>query len=404
MSRAIVKHSYLKAGLRAANRARAHVRYIQFRPGPEQKKSSRLFFNDREIGLSNKHVQESLSRQKKHGVLMHKLILSPGSNRVDMEAYTREIMASLSSKKGLDLEWYAVTHDNTAHTHCHIVIMGTDRNGRRVRLDTKDYALIKEVGDKHLEKEKVIELEKELDKRSLRHWYSSFLHRLRDTVFKFKAKKHSEYVDVRRQRQLEREQQRRAEVEALGDHSLPPRIQEKRANFENRRRDILNKERKWKAYCKPILVSYSDELAPVEFTWRSSIKLLREVEADYLAGDARLKEQLNQADFERLQQWIKDQWKEKKKLEREAEKVTAIELNLDEHSNALLHKDCELEYLQKYQDWDNKGKIFLCEPERHALNTWIQQKKRQRQNAKRHMRQKQKHSLEGANKIHEEQQ
>jgi hypothetical protein len=55
---------------------------------------------------------------------MHKLILSPGDNEVDIREYTRDSLEALEGRLGHKLDWYAVIHENTDHHHAHVVIAG----------------------------------------------------------------------------------------------------------------------------------------------------------------------------------------------------------------------------------------------------------------------------------------
>lgn len=48
---------------------------------------------------------------------MHKLILSPGDNSIDLKDYTRDCMDQLEKRLGHKLDWYGVTHENTDHNH-----------------------------------------------------------------------------------------------------------------------------------------------------------------------------------------------------------------------------------------------------------------------------------------------
>jgi type IV secretory pathway VirD2 relaxase len=165
--RSVVKHSYLTGKDKGVARAQAHVRYIQFRGGKDKEEGTRSFFNDVRDEIYSGEVREAVSDQNPRGTVMHKLILSPGVQGADVKEYCREVMADLSSRKGLDLEWYGVQHENTDNPHVHIVVMGTDQNGHKVRLNKEDYTKIKEAGDRYLERNRLLDREekdKEKDK------------------------------------------------------------------------------------------------------------------------------------------------------------------------------------------------------------------------------------------------
>jgi hypothetical protein len=61
-----------------------------------------------------------------------RIFLSPGSNNVPLEALTKTFMKKLELQTGYQLYWVAADHHNTAHNHTHILINGTDKNGRDV--------------------------------------------------------------------------------------------------------------------------------------------------------------------------------------------------------------------------------------------------------------------------------
>jgi hypothetical protein len=62
-------------------------------------------------------------------------------------------MDELSRKKGQELDWKAVVHENTDHHHIHICLMGRDKDGGMVRLNRSDYKEIIRAGDRQLERE-----------------------------------------------------------------------------------------------------------------------------------------------------------------------------------------------------------------------------------------------------------
>lgn len=366
--RSVVKHSYVN-GARAMERARAHLRYVQFRPGKDRDERARKFFDGKDNKIGSDAVHASVCSFKKQGFLMHKLIISPGAEKTDIQEYVREIMHELGRRKGQELEWYGVRHDNTENAHCHVVVMGVDKSGRRVRFDRKDYEIIKSVGDEYLERNRL--LTKEPQKTSDKPRFSPFLERLKAVLGK--EKQGSDHLLSPAQKRLkEQEQKRRTEVVSLG---APPdyKTQEARTQTENARREKLRQERQWREYSKPITVTYSNDLVdiPVQYNWNTSLELLRELESDYKAGHGQVRAAVTAYDAARLEQWIKDQWRDQKALEREAAKVEHIRLNMSESRTVLLSRDLELDYLKKYQKLDRRGDIYLLEPERKALSDWI---------------------------------
>lgn len=167
--RSVAKHSYIK-GARGKAKAKAHVNYIQYRRGEDRENGQpRPFFSDSRDSIQGLEVKKDIDEQERSKVVVHKLILSPGLQGVNVQAYTREIMQEVGRAKGLDLNWRAVVHENTDHDHAHVVIFGKDKNGREVLFRKDDYAKMREVGDRYLERN---------------HFYERFLERDIDPVLK----------------------------------------------------------------------------------------------------------------------------------------------------------------------------------------------------------------------------
>lgn len=161
----IVRHSYISVkakqrggvSLKAARglaigTALGHVKYIQHRPGKDLEKGGRDVFTDAEDSVDAKELRDIIREYEGRGVVVHKLTLSPEVSPNDPREFTREVMKELGSEKGLDLQWWAVTHDNTDNRHVHVVVLPKDKEGRLVRFDKNDYNKLKEVGDRYLER------------------------------------------------------------------------------------------------------------------------------------------------------------------------------------------------------------------------------------------------------------
>jgi hypothetical protein len=161
----IVRHSYISVkakqrggvSLKAARglaigTALGHVKYIQHRPGKDLEQGGRDVFTDTEDSVDAKELRDIVREYEGRGVVIHKLTLSPEVSPNDPKEFTREVMHQLGSEKALDLQYWAVTHDNTDHRHVHVVVLSKDKNGRLVKFDKRDYDLIKEFGDRYLER------------------------------------------------------------------------------------------------------------------------------------------------------------------------------------------------------------------------------------------------------------
>jgi len=165
MLKAVVKHSYLKGG-KGVSKARAHINYIQYREGEDRGKGPRQFFNEEKEPILGRDIKEKLLEQERNGVTMHKIILSPGVQSAELKDYTREMMDQLEREKGQKLDWYGIEHRNTDHPHVHVVVMGKDLEGGRVRLDLNDMKELRQWGNRYLEREHQLEryLDREIDR------------------------------------------------------------------------------------------------------------------------------------------------------------------------------------------------------------------------------------------------
>jgi len=119
----VVKASYARAGRGAARHIGAHLRYIEERERGEKEKERDFFDRDRG-GIERKDVERAMLENQGNRAAMHKLILSPGDNSLDLRDFTRESMEALEDRLGHKLDWYAVIHENTEHHHAHVVIAG----------------------------------------------------------------------------------------------------------------------------------------------------------------------------------------------------------------------------------------------------------------------------------------
>jgi hypothetical protein len=64
-----------------------------------------------------------------------KFIISPENQRVDTEALVRTLAKRMEAATGFRFYWTAATHTDTAHKHAHLLINGTDRDGKDVWFD-----------------------------------------------------------------------------------------------------------------------------------------------------------------------------------------------------------------------------------------------------------------------------
>jgi hypothetical protein len=314
---------------------------------------------------------------------MHKLILSPGVQGADVKEYCREVMSDLSSRKGLDLEWYAVRHDNTNNPHVHIVVMGTDENGHKVRLTKEDYTKIKEAGDRYLERNRLLdreEKEKEKDKdidididQDERNPVNRFVDALKVAAREFSRSMERDAGGEKKpetkfeQRRREKDEERQQEIAALGETIDLDEYLAKQAAKEERQQ--AKKEKAWKEYCKPISIDHESE-EPKTYDRSSSFKSLRELEKDYQDRDVQVRSSMTEADHTRLNDWIKEKFRDERRIENKAAKLENIDVELDGEAKGSWSKASSLEDLRKLEALNDRGEIFLDEAEKRALANW----------------------------------
>lgn len=169
----ILRHRYvslrreaMKVGGKAAARQLitgkliAHVNYLRYRPGDDREQGQREFFDDQRSSVEVQDVRKWIKEYCQKGdPVIHYLTLAPDVNPEDHVAFTREVMTELGNELGLELLWRANFHRNTAHHHGNVLLLGRDKNGRQVRLSKEDYARVRDIGDRFLDREHPFERE-----------------------------------------------------------------------------------------------------------------------------------------------------------------------------------------------------------------------------------------------------
>ncbi len=62
-----------------------------------------------------------------------RIILSPESNKVDLNTFTKEFVKRLENLTGFKFTWIAANHYDTDNHHTHLLINGKDKNGKTVK-------------------------------------------------------------------------------------------------------------------------------------------------------------------------------------------------------------------------------------------------------------------------------
>lgn len=286
----VVRHKYIagrgKGGggkVVGIGKALAHVKYIQHRPGPDREQGGREMFNERD-DVDAREMRKAIKELGNSRVVVHKLTLAPEINPEDKKAFTREVMRNLGREKGLDLQWFAVEHNNTDHHHIHVVVLGEDRNGSEVRIDKKDYDKIKEYGDRYLER-----------------WHPRELERSR-----------KEREDREKQRRQERTKEREAareerireglELPWMHKKIVREQLEPYREWKEKQERKPVEKE---KTHDEPERPYHQDtiEAAGKEWSKANNLKELRDLN-EYLWDN--YEERIPKDEYKKLVGWIKD--------------------------------------------------------------------------------------------------
>jgi type IV secretory pathway VirD2 relaxase len=125
VQRAAVRVTYV--GPKTKGLWKAHGTYLQRESATGKEQAG---FNAGSVGVP---VAETLEAwQKADDPRLFKIILSPEFGEgIDMERYTRDVMAKIQKDVNAPLEWVAVSHYNTDHPHVHVAL-------RAVTLDNRD--------------------------------------------------------------------------------------------------------------------------------------------------------------------------------------------------------------------------------------------------------------------------
>lgn len=389
--RSFVKHSYIRASDTAVGRAEAHVNYLAFRPGKDKEGKKREFFSSDRERVDGEEVKEAIEKQPKYGVLAHKFILSPGVEGADVQQYTKAVMHDLSRRKGVELDWYGIVHENTTNPHCHVIVMGKGKEGRTYKIAKTDHRQIREEGDRYLRERGLLKEEK------LRELGDSKLKERTEKVGRFfnalKAgvKEYGRVMEEGRgkdqpgrdpkgkdKKETLREKEKQKEETVFGKAPKYDELLAKNARREKREKAKAEKE--WKAYCRPIEVDYQRGTAlegdRQRFDRASRLEELRELEQEYKAGVPWVREQMTAKDSERLSEWIREKHRDNKKLERESEKVGLIRVDLGSFAREVTSRSSH-EEIEELKQLEGQGKVFLTAAEKLAVERWMEEAKKE---------------------------
>ncbi len=160
----IAKGSGYVRGNREAARARlsSHMKYIEHRskdPEVESRDDRRIFSKDEDV-VNRRDAIDGTMEHTSTSANYHKIVLSPGEDEpiTDWKEWTREVMHDLEERKGQELHWHAVKHENTDNPHVHVVLSGAGEEKetgkeQAVKMYSPDYRFLEGSGREHSEYE-----------------------------------------------------------------------------------------------------------------------------------------------------------------------------------------------------------------------------------------------------------
>lgn len=144
----IVKAKFVKNNKDSTRHIIKHICYLEDRSrAPEEPKRK---FYDREGTVRNRdQVIKTMLDSRGPSAAMFKIILSPKQNELNHFQYTQEIMSRWEDLHGIITEWHAIEHKNTDHHHVHILMPGTDINGKAFRLEQDQINSLREIANEY---------------------------------------------------------------------------------------------------------------------------------------------------------------------------------------------------------------------------------------------------------------
>ncbi|HLK21386.1 MAG TPA: hypothetical protein VKT81_20685, partial [Bryobacteraceae bacterium] len=112
---------------------RAHGRYLARESATHENPVEGVGFCRDERGIDI--VSRLENRQHAGDERLWKLIISPEfGDQVNLRSLTSDMLEGMEKDLGTDLEWVAVEHHNTEHSHAHVVVRGLRSDGAALRM------------------------------------------------------------------------------------------------------------------------------------------------------------------------------------------------------------------------------------------------------------------------------
>ncbi|MBV9602598.1 MAG: hypothetical protein JOZ87_37865 [Chloroflexi bacterium] len=141
----IVKARYSRGSTAALKLVKEHLRYAVHRANEHGQRQYREVW-DRAGVLDKPTAYGRLDRIGPDDHI-YRFTLSPHperqdlGKRLDLRAWTRDMLGKLEQQTGQRLEWFAVTHEHRDHRHVHAVVVS------KRHLDARQFLGMRQVGD-----------------------------------------------------------------------------------------------------------------------------------------------------------------------------------------------------------------------------------------------------------------
>jgi type IV secretory pathway VirD2 relaxase len=126
----VIKAQFVKLTAHGATAAALPLRYIQG-DGVEGDGSPGVLY-----GPAGEVPAATFEQTRVGETHQFRFIVSPeDADELDLTEYVRRLMHRVEKDVGRPIEWAAVHHDGSDHSHTHVVVRGVARDGRPLRFD-----------------------------------------------------------------------------------------------------------------------------------------------------------------------------------------------------------------------------------------------------------------------------
>lgn len=209
---------YYGDSVKNKEKIKSHLKYIGFR-SRERDPNDKVFFDKHSLSADwlafYNRIDTHPALQHSKTVKAHKIIFSlrqqdyleyKASGR-DYVHIIRRVMEDLERKKGVELDWIAVKHDQNHHPHCHVVVRAvsdsTNGPSKRIYFRKEDIAEMK----RSFEYE--VELHRVQTRSKIREWERMESHFVRDLFQDFTRSIEQKVKEIEKEKERERERSRR---------------------------------------------------------------------------------------------------------------------------------------------------------------------------------------------------